>query len=366
MFEPPRCPNRDCPRHLALESPARAFYWRVGSYQPRCRDEPVPRFRCKTCRIGFSRQTFRHDYRDRRPQCNKPLFRLLTSGVGLRQSARLLGLGVQSVQKKFCKIARTLTFLHENLSAELPTGGTYVMDEEETFEAASIRPLTMPVVIHRETWLVVAASVGSIRRLAPAGTARRRRQAWDEGDRGRRPDESSACVYEVLLELDRRIEGRLTLQTDKKVSYAAIATGVFGDRLRHETTASTRLRATHNPLFPINTTLAMSRDNCGRLRRKSWLVTKVRERLRAQMALWMVYRNYVRRRFNRDQTDETPARLLGLVPRQLFPEEVVRWRQDWGARSPHPMSLRGDRSIAEGHQKTFGPGLWTPRVVSGL
>lgn len=333
-FHPPRCPNLSCPQH---RNPTGTFFWRVGSYQPDCRAEPVPRFRCRTCRRGFSRQTFRHDYRDRRPETNARLFSLLTSGVGLRQSARLLGLSAQSAQQKLCKLARTLRGLHANLSRRLPAEQTYLMDEEETFEQASIRPVTMPVIIERRTWFVVTTAVGSIRRLAAHGTARRRKQMRDERANGRRPDQSASCVRRALSALKDKVCGRLTLQTDKKWTYARIARQLFGVKLRHETTASTKARNTSNPLFPINTTLAMTRDNCGRLRRKSWLVSKKRQRLQDQMALFTAYRNYVRRRFNHDDAHQTPANLLGLLPRQLEPVEVVRWRQDWGAASPSPM-----------------------------
>jgi len=306
----------------------------------------VPRFRCKSCKRRFSRQTFRHDYRDRRPECNAPLFELLTSGVGLRMSARILKLGVQSVQKKMEKLARTCGLLHENLAPRLPEGCTFVMDEEETYEGASIRPLTMPVVIEKQTWFVVASEVGSIRRLAARGTARRKRQDQEERSRGRRKDESLACVRKVLRRLAAKVRGSLVVRTDQKASYATALQAVFGDHVCHETTAGTLVRTTHNPLFPINTTLAMTRDNCGRLRRRSWLVTKVARRLRSQMQLFAVYRNYVRRRFNRDKRSETPARLLGLLPRQLSKHDVLRWRQDWGARSPHPLSFTAQRCFA--------------------
>jgi transposase-like protein len=342
-FVPPRCPYRECVQHAA---PITRFASRWGSYHPRCRSKPVQRYRCRSCRRTFSRQTFRHDRRDRRPQCNKRLFQLLTSGVGQRQSARLLGLALRSVQKKMRKLAATCASLHENLSPRLPAGLTYVMDEEETYEGASIRPLTMPVLVEKDSWFVVATSVGSIRRLAPAGSARRRRQDCEEKERGARKDESNRCVGEVLQALGRRVDGELELRTDQKASYATIARQVFGERVRHATTAGTRIRTTHNPLFPINATLAMTRDNCGRLRRRSWLVTKHAPWLQLQMALFTVYRNYVRRRFNRDARQETPARCLGLLPRQLRVREVLRWRQDWGARSPHPLSFRGDRAMA--------------------
>jgi len=343
-FTPPRCPNPQCARHT---DPQPGFYRRCGFYRPACRDEPQQRYRCRTCRRGFSRQTFRHDRGDRRPDCNEPLFWLLISGVGLRQAGRMLKLGVHAVQRKKRKLANTMRLLHDNLCTRLPAGRTFVLDEEETYEGASIRPLTMPVVVEKETWFVVGTAVGSIRRLAPVG--RRRRQLQDEEERrhGPRQDQSSECVLEVLEQLRQRIGGvPLVLRTDEKPTYGPIARAVFGSAVHHETTAGTRIRTTHNPLFPINTTLAMTRDNCGRLRRRSWLVTKNRRCLQDHLHLFVVYRNYVRRRFNRDRKHETSAWFLGLLPRQLQPAEVLAWRQDWGQRSIHPSSHDATRTVA--------------------
>jgi transposase-like protein len=344
-FVPPRCPRPECEFHRA---PRPGFYRPRGSYQPRCRDEPVPRFRCLGCGKGFSRQTFRHDYRDRRPECNAPLFTLVNSGVGLRQIGRVLGLNIKSVQRKHRKIGRTCELLHANLAPRLPAGGTYVLDEEETYEGASIRPVTVPILIERRTWFVVATATGPIRRLAKRGTVRRRLQERDERRCGRRPDSSSRCVRAVLEQLRRcDPDGPIVLLTDDKSSYRTVAKAVFGDRLQHHTTPGTAVRNTFNPLFPINTTIAMTRDNCGRLRRQSWLVSKHYRYLAKQMHVFTIYRNYVRRRFNRDQPDETAACLLGLLPRAMSAAEALSWRQDWGPRSIHPLSPDATRTVAE-------------------
>jgi transposase-like protein len=342
-FLPPRCPNRACEQHVR---PRGRFFVKRGRYHVRCRDQPIARFACRSCDKTFSRQTFRHDRGDRRPDSNERLFELLTSGVGLRQCGRLLKLDIHSVVRKKHKIAQTCIQLHATLSSRLPAGRTYLLDEEETYEGASIRPLTMPVLIEKHTWFVVATAVGPIRRLAPPGTHRRAMQAAEERRYGRRPDTSNRCVTAVLEHLARRIgDAPLVLRSDMKASYGRIAKKVFGDRVVHETTPGTLVRTAYNPLFPINTTLAMTRDNCGRLRRRSWLVTKRARCLQEHLAIFAVYRNYVRRRFNRDLPQSTPGRLLGLLPRALLPAEVIAWRQDWGGRSIHPISYCADRTI---------------------
>jgi transposase-like protein len=345
-FIPPFCPNLRCERH---EKPEAGFFVRHGYYSAACRPEPIPRFRCRACRRTFSTQTFRQDYRDQRPDLNEPLYQSLVSSTGYRQFARITKLGVGATQRKARKMARHAGLLHENLSRHLPVGRTFVLDEEETYEQASIRPLTMPLVVEREHWFIVATAVGPIRRLAPAGTKRRQWQERDEGKHGKRPDTSAQCVEAVLRSLDSKLGGdRLVLRSDLKASYVTIAQAVFGDRVTHERTSSREPRTTYNPLFVVNTTIAMTRDNCGRLRRKSWLVTKKREFLQLHMHQFVVYRNYIRKRFNKDKEDKSPAVHLQLIPRSLTIGEAVRWRQDWGQGSIHPLSGNGSRRIRDG------------------
>ena len=167
------------------------------------------------------------------------------------------------------------------------------------------------------------------------------------GEGGRRPDESRKCVTAVLRAVRRRAAGPIKLLTDQKPSYARIARDVFGDDVRHAQTAGSAPRTTSNPLFPINTTIAMSRDNCGRLRRRSWLVSKLAKWLKGHLDIFTVFRNYVRKRFNRDEKHQTPAYMLGLLPRNLEAQHIVRWRQDWGPRSLHPLSISGHRAVSE-------------------
>ncbi|MBL8747852.1 MAG: hypothetical protein JNK78_01735, partial [Planctomycetes bacterium] len=41
------------------------------------------------------------------------------------------------------------------------------------------------------------------------------------------------------------------------------------------------------------------------------------------------------------------AKFLGLLPRNLVADEVLRWRQDWGEHSIHPLSFTADRTVRQ-------------------
>ena len=345
MFTPPRCPFVDCPRHADPGDPA--FFVRRGYYRPLCRSHPVPRFRCRTCSRGFSRQTFRADYRDHKPDRNLLVVLLLVSGIGLRQAGRIAGLARSSTTAKFRKIAGHVTALNSNLRGGLQGRVTLQLDELETYEGRrNTRPLTLPVLIERESRFIIDAICAPIRPSGAMTTARKRAIAADEARFGRRPHESNQAVRRVLAAgraMCREVS-EVILQTDEKSTYPALARRAFGTRrLAHEQTNSKLARGTWNPLFPINHTEAMARDLVGRLRRESWLVSKQGKYLNLHLQLYIAYRNYVRPRFNYDS--ETPAQLLGFVETRLEPTRLVSWRQDWGDRSPHPAG-RGDLSVA--------------------
>ncbi|MGE3354645.1 MAG: hypothetical protein AB7O84_23140, partial [Planctomycetota bacterium] len=257
----------------------------------------MPRFRCKTCLKTFSRQTFRIDYRDRRPECNEPLLRLLVSGVGLRQAGRMVRLTVHAVQKKFRKIARHQRQLHRNLLRRLPAGRTLLFDETESFELRRFSRLTIPMLIDKESLLVVDLRVAPIRRRARRGSRTERKQRRHEARHGRRRDLGRACVRRAMGRLETLLDGRAaTLVTDQKTLYGSECRRRFGTRVSHDAYSGKAPRTSFNPLFCINLTESMLRDGNGRLHSRSWLASKRARYLALQLAAYQAYRNWVRPR----------------------------------------------------------------------
>lgn len=339
MFHPPRCPNRLCPM---FRSPTLFFFERRGYYFPKCRPWGVPRFRCLTCEKGFSRQTFRSDYRDHKPHTNAPLVRFLESGLGLRQVARMLPLARKSAELKFRKIARTLVLLQHNLLEGLPEISEFEMDELVTFEECKVaKPLTLPVIIEARSLFVIAAKPEPLRPFAKRTERNQALIERAEEREGPRPDRSRLGILRVLktVALRTRAHERILLRTDRKSVYPGLAERVFGkERLVHERYSSRLPRKPGNPIFRINLTAAIARDLNGRLRRRSWLHSKKARFLERQLGIFLTYRNFVRRRVNRDP--RTPAMVLGWLPRPLTTEDLSGWRQDWGKLSGHPLSDR--------------------------
>ena len=266
---------------------------------------------------------------------------LLSSGVGLRQSARLLSLSRRCLELKARKLSRHLEALNRNLLDQFPKGCSFQLDEMETFETERrVCPLTLPILIEQQSMLIVDAQSAPIRPSGSMSQARenaiRRRQEVE----GRRPNLSVPCLMRVMrtgAKYCRKLP-IVDLDTDEKTVYPSLAKKAWGRRLRHWRFSSKLPRDRTNPLFPINLTNAMARDLNGRLRRRSWLVSKRRKFLDLQLHVFRAYRNLVRPRFNSD--DQTPAQILKFVSAAMTPTQVLSWRQDWGWYSTHPLQGR--------------------------
>ena len=143
MFNPPRCPIEWCGAVSTKDEP---FFQRWGSYAVMCKGCRIPRFRCRECKRTFSTQTFRMDYREKRPDLNVEIVKRFCSRAGLRQTSFVLRISMKTVIKKLKKIGEHLGRLHEHLMGNFQSGRSFQLDELETFETDRIeRPVTMPV-----------------------------------------------------------------------------------------------------------------------------------------------------------------------------------------------------------------------------
>ncbi len=351
MFIPPRCPSNRCPAHLDPRCIDGDFFVHNGEYHPKCRPRPVPRFKCRVCKKGFSRQTFRMDYCDNKPYLNGGVFRLLASGMGLRQTARIVGLSRRCLELKARKISRHLGRLNRNLTDQFPEGSRFSLDEMETFEGErAVLPLTVPILIDTPSMYILATDVAPIRPGGPKSEERKKAIQRAEKRYGKRPDWSKQALSRVFRRLAYFTKDLEVIDfvSDKKTLYAFLLRRFFGRNVRHVKVSSKARRDRTNPLRHSNLTNAMARDLNGRLRRESWLVSKERRFLRLQLYLYAAYRNFVRRKINREP--ETPAQKLGFLPRAVVFEELLTWRQDWKGRSIHPIAHH-EESIDEVRQR---------------
>jgi transposase-like protein len=329
LFTPFRCPHADCRAH---RDPYPGFFVRDGFYRPRCRSHPVPRFRCRACDRGFSRQTFRADRRQKKPFINAACLDLMVACVGLRQAARVLRVARRTVERRFDWLARHAVEFQANRLATARLPGPFQLDELETFEANRYQPVTVAVLIERSSLFIVATAVGALRRKGRLTREQRRRRAAHEAHHGRRPSQSRTAVHAVLSRLHAVAPPTVVLESDEKPLYGHLGRRLLGPRFTWLTHSASARRDRRNPLFPINHTNARLRHFLARLRRRTWCVTKRRDWLQAHLRIAMLWSNFCRGITNR--TGTTPAQAVAVAPRAYRPEEVLAWRQDWGPFSP--------------------------------
>ena len=358
MFEPPRCPYSVCPRHRA---PGPDFFVRHGHYTARVHTFPVPRFRCRTCRRTFSRQTFRLSYRDKKPHLNADVAHELASGRWFRKLARDVKMTRNNLEAKARKIFRHARFLNQNLLRRGPLAKAGLgptnpsgeplriqFDEYESYETRrNTRPVTIATAIEPVSRYTIAMIVAPIR---PHGRMTKQRKAAIAADEARFGPRRHLSRLACSIALRRAATFRpgapyVAFSSDEKQSYPAIAKAAFHPRsVEHSTTSSRAPRGHGTPLYPINHIEGKARTHVGRTHREAPHQSKERRYLSRHLELHIARRNWVRPRFYTD--DESPAQFAGYAPRRMALREMIGWRQDWGPRSPCPFG-HGLRTVSE-------------------
>jgi hypothetical protein len=282
---------------------------------------------------------------------------MVTSGVGLRKTARNLGIPRKTLVLKWRKIARHGRRLDLNLKSRAAQAAQATscsgplqiqFDEHETYEMRrNTRPLSVATMVEVRTRIVIGAIAAPIR---PKGRMTKKRLAAianEDVHFGVRKDRSSVACRSVFRSA-RKLWPKATdvlLETDQKATYPSYFNEAFNGVPRsHATTSGKAPRWAGTPLFPINLTEAILRDHAGRVRRDSWLVSKLRTFLNLHLAFYVSWKNWVLPRFNRDV--HAPGVLAGMAPRNLSIGEFLGWRQAWGCLSPCPFG-DGRRSVAD-------------------
>src|SRR5436190_269330 len=329
-FRPPHCPRHGCPSQAADGPPFR--FWSRGRFHRACDGRTVHRFYCCVCRRSFSVQTFRVDYRLKRPELTAPIFDAFVSKVTQRQTARTLASTRKTVRRRLLLLARhsrefQTAVLERARSRKIIYGG-FQLDEQHTFERdRRLQPVTFPVLIHIESRFVLhveAAALPARGGLRKSDLERKLRLEAKCGVRRSGSREAVKRCFEALACV-RNPELLTVMVTDKAPHYPTALAETMTRNIVHLRCSGKAPKTLANPLWPINHTLAMLRDGLSRLVQRTWGATKERAWLAEHAWIWIAYRNYIRY-FTNKRKYVSSAQLAGYVSRRFSKASFFEWR----------------------------------------
>ena len=248
----------------------------------------VQRYQCKDCGKSFSDQTGRLSYREKKPHENQRLFRLLASGVSQARAAAILDIHRITVARKMVKLARFARRDHARWSLQETDVAQVQFDEMETFIHSKCKPVSIALAVNRGTRSVVHAEAVSMPAKGMLAKISRVRY-------GPRADHRPHAMRHMMEAIKRTYPDCLQFMSDKKSTYPRYVRDYFPEA-KHETTKGQRgcvvgqgeLKAcTFDPLFTLNHTAAMIRDNLKTMARRTWCTAKRLDRLQDLLDLYV-------------------------------------------------------------------------------
>lgn len=332
-FTPPFCPN---PRCDSRTNPTPWRFQRKGFY-PRGRPpHRVQRYRCSRCRRYFSSQTFATSYWLKRPDLLEPVFHRLVACSAFRQIAREYRVSHSTIRTLSDHLGRHCLLFHERLRPRTSPPEPLVLDGFRTFEHSQYWPMDLNLVVGPSLFVYGFNDV-ELRRSGTMRPAQRVKRALLEKRYGR-PD--PGATRKRVEELLRRVippGGVAELRSDKHRAYARAIRKLRDRTILHARTSSRAARTTSNPLFPVNLSDMLIRHSSANHKRETIAFSKRRQSALYRLAVWVVWRNYVKGR-SENRRLGPPAEGLGLIRealtargilrRRLFPERVLG-RSSW-------------------------------------
>ena len=321
-FQPPHCPNPQCDFH---RPPGQWHFVRNGHHTRRRDGKRIQDYCCRHCGRGFCSSTFRLGYWLRRPELLAPIAALVTEGAGFRQAARVLGISQNTVARHVARLGRHCLLVHHGYLKEHRIDEPLVFDGFETFEYSQFFPFHINLAIGSESWFIYHFTHSPLRRKGTMTKGQKRKRAELEHQFGR-PDPKAVenGVYSLLRTLLGTIAGsEVTLHSDdhpayKRALWRLEREGPEGPEIHHRITSSKERRTQKNPLFPVNLADLLLRHGSANHRRETIAFSKRCQSAMERVAVFTVWRNYVKKRREKEfWPAQTAAMRAGVIDRPL-------------------------------------------------
>jgi hypothetical protein len=291
----------------------------------------VQRYLCQHCGRNFSTQTFSPTYWLKRPERLASIFHRVLGCSALRQIARELGVAHSTVQRQAERLGRHCLLLHEALRPRGAPAESLVLDGLRTFEHSQYWPYDLNVLVGASHF-VYGFNEAELRRSGSMRPSQRCKRAALESRHGRPPAQATHHAVRELVERCVPVGASAEIHTDEHRTYPPAFRRARDRRILHRTTSSRAPRTARNPLFPANLADLLLRHDHANHKRETIAFSKRRQGALYRMAIWVVWRNYMKS-VSENRRDAPPGVTLGRIPKRWSVSDVLAerrfpWRSD--------------------------------------
>jgi hypothetical protein len=249
----------------------------------------------------------------------------LQSCSGFRQMARELRVSPTSIAGVVSRLGRHCLLLHEQLRPKGPIHEELSADGFESFEWSQYFPSNYHVAVGRGSHFFHGFTATELRRKGRMTDAQKKTRARLEATLGRPDPKGVEKDFAQLLGIVAAKPQRLILHTDEHPAYPRALKRVPHLEIEHKTISSRAARTPQNPLFPVNLADLLLRHCGSQHKRETIAFSKRLQSGCERMAIFAVWRNWMKPFSERDRKAEraSPAMRLGLADRLWTVEDVL-------------------------------------------
>ena len=252
------------------------------------------------------------------------IFLATVNGMANRQIARTFHCAPSTVNHLLARLGRHCLLFQRHFCHFASPPGDIAIDGLVSYEYSQFFPFEHLVAVDNDTSFILHFTDAPLRRSGRMTARQKVHRAELEAQFGR-PDPKAAqkATYELVSQALLGAE-KAVVRSDLHQAYPRALRRV-SCQIDHRTTSSKDHRDRHNALFEINALDAFLRHSSANHRRETLAASKRRQGSSERLAVFMVWRNFVKRRWE-NKCEQTPAMLRQLAERVLAVSDVLARR----------------------------------------
>jgi hypothetical protein len=242
-----------------------------------------------------------------------------------RQIARDLKVSPTTIDRQISRLARHCLLFHQRMSQDMRPPNEIVVDGFESFELSQYFPIHHHVAVEKGSDFFIYFTDSPLRRKGRMTSEQKNRREQLENALGRPDPKAIEKDMKELIEVTLKDASSAVVYSDDHRAYPRSLKNV-DCQIRHDITPGKEHRDQNNSLWEVNLLDLLIRHSSSNHKRETIAWSKRRQSSAERLAIFLVWRNYMKRRREKEGDSSTPAMVKGLADRPLDSEDILESR----------------------------------------